>query len=109
LRFVGWFSRQTPTRPLVFQQAVTLCENKNVGLDLLSRPRQFLARILPHPPNVVVLTPKVSPLEEQKKDSLKISEKLDASQNIIDSLESQLAEINRLPAPLLREAFAGAA
>jgi hypothetical protein len=38
---------------------------------------------------------------------LQISEKLDAAKNIVDSLESQLAEINRLPASLLREAFEG--
>jgi type I restriction enzyme S subunit len=47
------------------------------------------------------------PLEEQIRISLQISEKLDAAKNIVDTLESQLAEINRLPASLLREAFAG--
>jgi type I restriction enzyme S subunit len=47
------------------------------------------------------------PLKEQKRISLQISEKLGAAKNIVDTLESQLDEINRLPASLLREAFAG--
>jgi restriction endonuclease S subunit len=46
-------------------------------------------------------------LEEQKRISLQISEKLGGAKNIVDTLESQLAEINHLPASLLREAFVG--
>ena len=47
------------------------------------------------------------PLDEQRKISFQISEKLNNTNKLINALESQLAEINRLPASLLREAFAG--
>jgi len=47
------------------------------------------------------------PLDEQRKTSLQITEKLNDTNNLINALESQLAEIESLPASLLREAFAG--
>jgi hypothetical protein len=47
------------------------------------------------------------PLDEQRKVSLQITEKLNDTNNLINALESQLAEIESLPASLLREAFAG--
>ncbi len=49
------------------------------------------------------------PIDEQKHIVKSLKEELDQSQLVIDKLESQLAEINRLPASLLREAFAGRA
>jgi type I restriction enzyme S subunit len=47
------------------------------------------------------------PLDEQRKISLQIMEKLSDTNNLINALESQLAEIESLPASLLREAFSG--
>jgi type I restriction enzyme S subunit len=47
------------------------------------------------------------PIEEQKQVTKLITEKLLSAKAMINLLESQLAEINRLPASLLREAFAG--
>ena len=46
-------------------------------------------------------------LEEQKRISLQISEKLNNVNNLGYTIESQLAEINELPSALLRQAFAG--
>jgi type I restriction enzyme S subunit len=47
------------------------------------------------------------PLDEQKRIADFMEEKITQAKQIVETLESQLAEINRLPASLLREAFAG--
>ena len=47
------------------------------------------------------------PLDEQRKISLQISKRLNNTNSLISTLESQLAETESLPASLLREAFAG--
>lgn len=49
----------------------------------------------------------IPPLDVQKETVDKITSKLDSAKELIKALESQLAEINRLPGSLLREAFAG--
>ena len=47
------------------------------------------------------------PMDEQKSIAKSLKEELRQSKILQEKLESQLAEINRLPASLLREAFAG--
>ena len=47
------------------------------------------------------------PLERQKQIALKLKKDREATNHLISVLESQLAEIESLPASLLREAFAG--
>jgi type I restriction enzyme, S subunit len=47
------------------------------------------------------------PIDEQKHIVKSLKEKMQQSELVIDKLESQLAEIESLPASLLREAFAG--
>jgi len=47
------------------------------------------------------------PIDEQKHIVKSLKEKMQQSESVIDKLESQLAEIESLPASLLREAFAG--
>jgi type I restriction enzyme, S subunit len=49
----------------------------------------------------------VPSIDEQKRIVNHLKRKLSSSEVLVVSLESQLAEINRLPASLLREAFAG--
>lgn len=49
----------------------------------------------------------VPDIESQKKTVAEMKSKMDNFRQLAQSLESQLAEINRLPASLLREAFAG--
>jgi type I restriction enzyme S subunit len=49
----------------------------------------------------------IPPVGEQKRIAEFLKAKLAASDKLINTLESQLAEINRLPASLLREAFEG--
>ena len=49
----------------------------------------------------------VPDIETQKKTVAELQSKMDNFRQLTESLESQLAEINRLPASLLREAFAG--
>ena len=49
----------------------------------------------------------VPDIETQKKTVAEMQSKMDNFRQLTQSLESQLAEINRLPASLLREAFAG--
>ena len=49
----------------------------------------------------------VPDIEIQKKIVGEMQSKMDYFKQLEESLESQLAEINRLPASLLREAFAG--
>ena len=49
----------------------------------------------------------VPDIESQKKTVVEMQSTMDHYRQLEQSLESQLAEINRLPASLLREAFAG--
>jgi restriction endonuclease S subunit len=49
----------------------------------------------------------VPTLEDQERITKEIKSKLDDAAKVTEILESQLVEINRLPASLLREAFAG--
>jgi type I restriction enzyme, S subunit len=49
----------------------------------------------------------VPDIETQKKTVAELQSKMDNFRQLTQSIESQLAEINRLPASLLREAFAG--
>ncbi len=49
----------------------------------------------------------IPPLDEQKRITAFMKDKIEQTKRIIEMLESQLAEINRLPASLLREGFAG--
>jgi type I restriction enzyme S subunit len=50
---------------------------------------------------------KIPPIIEQERIVSELNKKMKQVDKIVFSLESQLAEINRLPASLLREAFAG--
>ena len=49
----------------------------------------------------------VPDIETQKKSIAEMQNKMDNFRHLTQSLESQLAEIESLPASLLREAFAG--
>ena len=87
--FVAWFMRS----PIYLERA-----------PIDTTPGQ-LPRIRTE--EVISVEINLPPLEEQKRISLQISEKLNFTNNLINTLESQLAEIESLPASLLREAFAG--